>query len=206
MELDLIKSAIGEFVGTYLFLWFSISSIDLFESNPLGIAFAFGISIAVLVYGLADISGGHLNCAVTFGLLITKEIDPVRAILYLIAQILGSTLGALTAYHGVGVSGANIVQSSLLTAMVGEFCGTFLLMYTVKQAIKLSKDLGPLMIGLSVFVAHLSLIGIDGCSINPTRSFASAVVAGEWRDQYVFWIGPLLGAAAGAGVHHLSNQ
>ena len=74
----------------------------------------------MLVYGLADISGGHLNCAVTFGLLITKEIDPMRAILYLIAQILGSTLGALTAYHGVGVSGANIVQSSLLTAMVGE--------------------------------------------------------------------------------------
>lgn len=206
MELDLIKSVIGEFVGTFLFLWFSISSIELFDSNPLGIAFAFGISISVLVYGLADVSGGHLNCAVTFGLLITKEIDPIRAILYLFAQILGSTLGALTAYKGVGVSGANIVQHSLLIAMVGEFCGTFLLMYTVKQAIKLSRDLGPLMIGLSVFVAHLSLIGIDGCSINPTRSFASAAVSGEWRDQYVFWIAPLAGAGAAATIHHFSNS
>jgi len=59
----------------------------------------------------------------------------------------------------------------------------------------------PLCIGLAVLVAHLLLIPIDGCSINPARSFGPAVVAGSWVDHWVFWVGPMTGAAVAAVVY-----
>lgn len=205
IDSELLRATCGELFGSFLFLWLSLSTISLFGDDPLSIAFGFGISIAVLVYCLAEVSGGHLNFAVTFGFLIAKEIDYIRALLYLVAQLLGSTLGALAAIKGLGVSGINTVQDVGM-ATFGEVMGTFLLMFTVKQAVKLSKDLGPLMIGLSVFVAHLSLIGITGCSINPTRTFATSVVTGDWSYHYIFWIAPLVGSALAVVLHTLSNH
>jgi glycerol uptake facilitator-like aquaporin len=104
IDSELLRATCGELFGSFLFLWLSLSTISLFGDDPLSIAFGFGISIAVLVYCLAEISGGHLNFAVTFGFLIAKEIDYIRALLYLAAQLLGSTLGALAAIKGLGVA------------------------------------------------------------------------------------------------------
>jgi len=94
-------------------------------------------------------------------------------------------------------------------ALFGEMICTFLLMYVVLEtacnpASKANAVMAPVAIGLAVFLAHSLLIPIDGCSINPTRTFGPAVVQsirdsdtahGVWEHMWVFWIGPLLGSA-----------
>mmetsp|Transcript_61197 Transcript_61197/g.189592 ORF Transcript_61197/g.189592 Transcript_61197/m.189592 type:complete len:128 (-) Transcript_61197:7-390(-) len=115
---------------------------------------------------------------------------------------------------GLGCNGVSEGWSQF-GALIGEFVGTFLLVYVVfetavNSATAANSALAPLAIGLSVFLAHSVLIPVDGCSINPTRTFGPALVqsltgggGAPWKDMWVFWVGPLLGAAAAAGVYTL---
>merc|ERR1712084_182889 len=102
-------------------------------------------------------------------------------------------------------------------AFIGEVLGTFFLMFTVLQTAVSDKSKGNRMmaavaIGFCVFLGHSILIPIDGCSINPTRSFGPALVTAMldhgdldriWEDQWIFWVGPLLGAAIAVGIYKL---
>lgn len=194
LNIELVKALVGEFVGSCLFLWLSLSSLYL---GNLGIAFAFGFNIAVLVFGLAEISGGHLNPAVTLALVLEGKMEWKRGLMYVLSQMGGACLGAVAVYPHAG---ANIV-TNLWQSMLGEVFGTFLLVFTVFTVVKYPSNIGPLHIGLSVFVSHLALIDIDGCSINPARSFATAVSTGVWKDQWVFWLCPLLGSVLAVIAH-----
>merc|ERR1712228_608929 len=102
-------------------------------------------------------------------------------------------------------------------ALVGEIVCTFVLMYVVLETACNEKSganraLAPLAIGLAVFLAHMILIPIDGCSINPTRTFGPAVVQsfreskGVWDDMWVFWLGPFLGSALAVLAYKASNM
>lgn len=134
------------------------------------------------------------------------------------AQLLGSVVGAAllalttandsTTLDRTGGYGANGFQNSSVTAggaLLAEIMGTALLVYTVLESAVNSKavttasdgskqNLAPIPIGLAVFCAHIVLIPITGCSINPTRSFGPSVVAGNWDNHWVWWVGPLTGA------------
>ncbi|KAL7195545.1 hypothetical protein ACSBR1_035720 [Camellia fascicularis] len=186
----------------------------------LGTAWAFSGMIFVLVYCTAGISGGHINPAVTFGLFLARKVSLVRAILYIVAQCLGAICGCglvkafQKAYYVEYGGGANELSSgySTGTGLAAEFIGTFVLVYTVFSATNPKRNardshvpvLAPLPIGFAVFMVHLATIPITGMGINPARSFSTTVIYGKqkaWDDQWIFWVGPFIGAAIAAFYH-----
>ncbi|KAL3586011.1 hypothetical protein D5086_012878 [Populus alba] len=186
----------------------------------LGIAWAFGGMIFVLVYCTAGISGGHINPAVTFGLFLARKVSLVRAVLYMVAQCLGAICGCglvkafQKSYYTKYGGGANGLASGFSkgTGLGAEIIGTFVLVYTVFSATDPKRNardshvpvLAPLPIGFAVFMVHLATIPITGTGINPARSFGAAVIYNEdkaWDDHWIFWVGPFIGAAIAALYH-----
>ncbi|KAJ4913933.1 Aquaporin PIP2-7 [Raphanus sativus] len=222
------RALIAEFIATLLFLYVTIATVigHKKQTGPcdgvglLGIAWAFGGMIFVLVYCTAGISGGHINPAVTFGLFLARKVSLVRAVGYMIAQCLGAICGVgfvkafmKTPYNTLG-GGANTVAPgySTGTALGAEIIGTFVLVYTVFSATdpkRSARDshipvLAPLPIGFAVFMVHLATIPITGTGINPARSFGAAVIYNNekaWDDHWIFWVGPFVGALAAAAYH-----
>jgi len=190
------------------------------------VSLAFGFAIAALAYAIGHHSGGHMNCAVTLGLVLAGECGVAQGIGNFIAQMFGSILGAgilclifPAEQDKTGGLGANGVADGWewYNALVGEIMGTFLLMYVVLQTACHPKSAGnraqaALAIGLAVFMAHVLLIPVDGCSINPTRSMGPALVAqvrygkNTFKDIWIFWLGPLVGAALAAGSYKLEKM
>ncbi|XP_030451502.1 aquaporin PIP2-2-like [Syzygium oleosum] len=225
------RAIIAEFVATLLFLYITVLTVIGYKRQAdtghggdvcggvgiLGIAWAFGGMIFVLVYCTAGISGGHINPAVTFGLFLARKVSLVRAILYMVAQCLGAVCGCglvkafQRAYYERYEGGANMLADgySKGTGLGAEIIGTFVLVYTVFSATdpkRKARDshvpvLAPLPIGFAVFMVHLATIPITGTGINPARSFGAAVMYDKekaWDDQWIFWVGPFVGAAIAA--------
>jgi aquaporin PIP len=228
------RALIAEFVATLLFLYVTILTIIGYshQSDPkaggtdcdgvgiLGIAWSFGGMIFILVYCTAGISGGHINPAVTFGLLVGRKISLIRAIFYMAAQSAGAICGTglakgfQKAYFDRYGGGANFIHDGYNkgTALGAEIIGTFVLVYTVFSATDPKRNardshvpvLAPLPIGFAVFMVHLATIPITGTGINPARSFGSAVIYNDekiWDDQWIFWVGPIIGATIAAIYH-----
>ncbi|KAK1434910.1 hypothetical protein QVD17_00665 [Tagetes erecta] len=217
------RAIIAEFVATFLFLYITVLTIIGHKSHNdsdqcggvglLGIAWAFGGMIFVLVYNTSGISGGHLNPAVTLALLLARKVTVPRAIMYILAQCGGAICGCImvkalqkTYYMDHG-GGANELTPgySRLTGLGAEIIGTFILVYTVLSTTDPKRNardshvpvLAPLPIGFAVFMVHLATIPITGAGINPARSFGAAVIYNNkkiWDDHWIFWVGPLAGA------------
>ncbi|MQL90483.1 hypothetical protein Taro_023077 [Colocasia esculenta] len=223
------RALIAEFVATLLFLYVTVATIighiklrddDCGGVGLLGIAWAFGGMIFILVYCTAGISGGHINPAVTFGLFLARKVSLLRAFFYMVAQCLGAVCGVALVkavmkepYTTLG-GGVNMVASGYTnkTAFRAEVIGTFVLVYTVFSATDPKRNardshvpvLAPLPIGFAVFVVHLATIPITGTGINPARSFGAAVIYNQnkaWEDQWIFWVGPFVGALVAAVFH-----
>jgi len=231
-KIGIRESWLTEFVSMMLFVYIGCGTAAVTKRGTtqgdwyVTIALAFGIGIAVLAYATAHRSGGHINCAVTIALMISQDCEVVDGIGIIFFQLLGSICGAgllaATVPEALDTTtnlGCNAVATgySVGNAFVGETFMTFLLMYTVYETAvstrpvtrtKPNSDhqpvMAPLAIGLSVFLAHIVLLNITGCSINPTRSFGPAVVAsamgasGVWTDFWVFVVAPIFGASIAA--------
>jgi aquaporin PIP len=155
---SLYRAVIAEFVATLLFLYITVATVIGYkhQSDPtataadaacsgvgiLGIAWAFGGMIFVLVYCTAGVSGGHINPAVTFGLFLARKVSLVRAVLYIVAQCLGAICGVglvkgfQSAFYVRYGGGANELSSGYTkgTGLAAEIIGTFVLVYTVFSA------------------------------------------------------------------------
>lgn len=222
------RALIAEFIATLLFLYVTVATVIgyLKNSDPcggvgfLGVAWAFGGMIFILVYCTAGISGGHINPAVTFGLFLARKVSLIRAVAYMVAQCLGAIcgVGLVKAFmkhdYNSNGGGANSVNAgySTGTALGAEIIGTFVLVYTVFSATdpkRSARDshvpvLAPLPIGFAVFMVHLATIPITGTGINPARSLGAAVIYNRekiWDDHWIFWVGPFIGALAAAAYH-----
>jgi len=189
------------------------------------VGLVFGLTITALAYTHGHHSGGHINCAVTLGLVLTNQCGIAQGFANFLAQMLGSMAGASVLclifppeLDMTGGLASNSVGSgwSTVNALTGEIMGTYLLMTVVLQTACCDRSVesraqAALAIGFAVFIAHILLIPIDGCSINPTRSFGPALVAAfrydaatsPFADMWVFWIGPLVGATIAAGHFRL---
>lgn len=194
-------------------------------SQRLVVALAFGMGILVLAYSVGHHSGGQINCAVTLSLVLGGQVPWYQGLANLLAQLLGSLLGAALlcavfpcSQDMTGMTlGTNVINDNYGwgNVLVGEFLGTFILCFVVwETAVSPAASCGKnacIAIGFAVFLAHVLLLPIDGCSINPTRSFGPALVSAirncpgrvtkGLEDLWVMWVGPLLGGAAAAGLH-----
>jgi len=222
------RAGIAEFMATFLFLYITLLTVMGVVRSPTkcgtvgiqGIAWAFGGMIFALVYCTAGISGGHINPAVTFGLFLARKLSLTRAIWYMVMQCLGAICGAGVvkgfqphAYELNG-GGANTVAHGYTkgSGLGAEIIGTFVLVYTVFSATDAKRSardshvpiLAPLPIGFAVFLVHLATIPITGTGINPARSLGAAIIFNKghaWDDQWIFWVGPFIGAALAALYH-----
>ncbi|XP_010554597.1 PREDICTED: aquaporin TIP1-3 [Tarenaya hassleriana] len=214
---DAIKAAFAEFFSMVIFVFAGEGSGMAYNkltgngpATPSGLvaaslSHAFGLVVAVSVG--ANISGGHVNPAVTFGAFVGGNITLLRAILYWIAQLLGSVVACLLLKIGTGgLETSAFALSSGVTpwnAVVLEIVMTFGLVYTVyATAVDPKKgDIGviaPLAIGLIVGANILAGGAFDGASMNPAVSFGPAVVSWTWTHHWVYWLGPFVGAAIAA--------
>ncbi|KAL5229720.1 hypothetical protein ABZP36_028496 [Zizania latifolia] len=232
----LYRALISEFVATLLLLYITVASVIGYKVQSsadqcdgvgvIGLAWASGGMIFVLVYGNTTISGGHINPAVTFGLMLTRKMTVLRGVLYMAAQCLGAIVGTAIvkgtmdkhAYDSNG-GGANVVASgySRGAALAAEIIGTsilvFIVFYSIDPKLKAMDSsiplLAPLPMGFAVFAVHLATIPITGAGTNPARSLGAAVIynhSNAWDDHWIFWVGPLGGAMAAAVYYHFNPK
>jgi len=222
-----MKAVFAEFISMALFVYIACGTACSNgagnDASRLMVAFAFGMSILVLAYSVAHHSGGHINCAVTFALVLSGVTPWRQGLIYTVSQLLGSLLGAtllMLTYDCdrdmTGGLGSNVVADgfSYWQVFLAEALCTFMLVYVIFENAVTSKSSSGknacLVIGFAVFIAHTILIPIDGCSINPTRSFGPAIISAlrpcgnsdiGLRDLWIMWVGPLFGAAVAALVY-----
>jgi MIP family channel proteins len=223
---DLYKAG-AEFIGTLFFIFMALTAVQAslalsetqVQTQKFGadsivlIAASFGLALMSSIAMVGNISGGHLNPAVTIGLFAIGEISAPAAVFYIIAQMIGACVGAAFAdlVSAGPLFGYNAVQtnSNVGSAFGAEVLMTFVLVMVVfKSAVDTKMDSGfaPVLIGFAVFALHLSGVTIDGTSINPARSFGAAAVAGKWDNHWIFWVGPILGGLLAAGCFTVFNQ
>lgn len=185
------------------------------SATIIAIALAFGLSIVAMAYSIGNVSGCHINPAVSLGVLINGGMSVKDFIGYVIAQLAGATAGAAglwivfgsNANLGANGYGENVSALGInaLSAGMVEVVLTFIFVLTVLGVTSKSENgkIAGLVIGLTLTFVHLIGIGFTGTSVNPARSFGPAILQGGLavRQLYVFIIAPLVGAAAAALVH-----
>ena len=217
---DALKAALAEFISMLIFVFAGEGSGMAYNkltnngsATPAGLvaaslSHAFALFVAVSVG--ANISGGHVNPAVTFGAFVGGHITLFRSILYWIAQLLGSVVACLLLKFATGGLETSAFALSpgveAGNALVFEIVMTFGLVYTVyATAVDPKKgDLGiiaPIAIGFIVGANILAGGAFDGASMNPAVSFGPAVVSGTWANHWVYWVGPLIGSAIAAIIY-----
>jgi len=245
---SLWRGGVSEFFATMIFVFIGTGAVvasktqlgsnvtgvsgSLDVSGLLVVALAHGFAIMVLVYAVGEVSGGHINPAVTWACLLTNKISFIRALIYIIAQLGGAVVGnaLLKAILPVSLQfkmGCHFINPEM-TAGQGFGCEvifTFIFIFVVFAtaispfAGKLAPlsggeaeygpgKLTPFAVGMTILILHCVGIPFTGASMNPARTFGPALVNSQWANHWVYWCGPLLGssiAAIVAQIIFLSN-
>jgi MIP family channel proteins len=209
----------AEFVGTLFFVFLAagsvVSAAYLGVPSYLTIPFVaagIGLALALAVSATMGISGGNLNPAVTVGLWVANKIRGKEAILYIIAQVLGATVGAallfvlFPASVGNAVAWGSTTLGSGVTIMQGIAVEAILTFFLVMAVFGTAVDerapkVGGFAIGLTVALDILVGGAISGGSMNPARSIGPAIVSMHFAAWYVYWIGPIIGAIIAALIY-----
>lgn len=217
-EPDFLRGVLGELVLTFLFVFIGVGAVmtagktagGADQSSALtAAAVAQALVVAVLATAGFHISGGHLNPAVTLGLAVGGHITLFRSALYILAQLLGSSLacvllrcltgGMATPVHRLA-EGVGPVQGVLAEAVF-----TFTLLFVICACIldprKSAPGIGPLLTGLLVGANTVAGGALTGASMNPARSFGPALATGVWTHHWVYWVGPLAGGPLAVVVY-----
>jgi aquaporin Z len=212
------RALTAEAIGTFALCFIGILSINLDAitgaegtTSLVTVAFAHGLTIAVMVAALGALSGAHFNPAVTAGFVATGRMAPVRGAQYVGAQVAGAALASLLLAFLFGrevvAAGTPAVANNVhpVGGAVVELVTTFFLVLVVFGTAvddRAPKSLFPLAIGLTVVLDIMATGPITGAAMNPARALGPALVGGMWEAHWVYWVGPLLGAIAAAFLQH----
>jgi MIP family channel proteins len=206
----------AEVIGTFGFFFIGFSgiaaSVNLPGSiAPAGVAAGFGLGLGLMIAAFGQISGGHYNPAVTFGLAIGRKFPAAEVVPYWVAQLIGGFVAAVVAV----ILYTSDVKDSLVTApgagvpdwraLLIEAVAVFLF---VSVIITVATDdsaawkgvMAPVVIGGFIFVAALTMGPSSGGSFNPARSIDPAILALKFQNLWIYIVGPLLGAAFAGAV------
>ena len=229
----MIRKLAAEFLGTAILVFFAVGVATLmfgFKFTGLSVAagvvataLAFGLTLLALVYLIGDISGCHVNPAVTMGALLTGRISLTDAVGYWVAQFAGGIVGALALwgafstsplYHrkitGLGTDGwgsKSLIHVGVGGALIFEIILTAIFTFVVLRVTSATGNpaTAAIAIGLTLAVVHLVGIPVTGTSVNPARSLGPALVVGgtALSQVWLFIVAPLAGGALAAGLHQL---
>jgi len=228
---------LAEFVGTFGLLLavggaavFSLS--DVFDplARVILISLSVGFGLIGLIYAFGDISGGHFNPAVTIAAWVAGRFPARDVIPYIIAQVAGGVVG-MGVVLGIAYGNSSFFPTAQAHALASqcysagstacagfswgavfliEVAFTFMLVIVILFSTRGSgsaKNLAPIGIGLTLLIANLVAIPVDGASINPARSFAPAVLSSMWSSgnwaigqDWIFWVAPIVGGILAALV------
>ena len=212
-----MKKYIAELIGTMVLVLFGCGSAAIAGTllGNLGIALAFGLSIVAMAYVIGDISGCHINPAVSIGMWIDGRMEVKDLIMYIIFQCIGAIIGiallatiinsapSLGGYlaTGLGQNGfgsASSVGLDVIGAIIVEIILTFVFVFTVLGVTKKVENgaVAGIVIGLTLAFVHIMGIPLTGTSVNPARSLAPALfIGGQALQQvWVFILAPIVGA------------
>ena len=216
----------AEFLGTAWLVFGGCGSAVLAAAFPalgigfVGVSLAFGLTVLTMAYAVGHISGGHFNPAVTVGLWAGGRFKASEILPYWIAQVLGAVAGAFVlSLIAAGKAGFDLVQSgfaangyaehspggySLGAGFAAEVALTFFFLIVILGSTDRRAPAGfaPIAIGLALTLIHLVGIPVTNTSVNPARSTAPALFVGGWAlgQLWLFWLAPILGAAAAGAV------
>ncbi|MEE1156007.1 MAG: MIP family channel protein [Methanobrevibacter sp.] len=219
-----MKRYVSELIGTMVLVLFGCGSAAIAGTvlGNLGIAMAFGLSIVAMAYVIGDISGCHINPAVSIGLWIDGRMELKDLVMYIIFQCIGAIIGtailavlinsapSLGGYMatGLGQNGfgaASSVGLNLYGAIITEIILTFVFVFTVLGVTRSEKTsaVAGIVIGLTLAFVHIMGIPLTGTSVNPARSLAPALFMGgvALQQVWVFIVAPIIGAII-AGLTH----
>src|SRR3954469_15542183 len=225
MDSDPIRRGFAEFVGTFTLVFIGAGSILTLTAalnfarfpGPVGplftlvaIAFAHGLAIAVMVSAVGHISGGHFNPAVTLGFLITRRLAPMLALVYWILQFAAAAAAALllrwiydaTTRNAAHLGAPTLANVSTWAGVAVEGVLTFFLVWVVFATAAdpggTFKSIAGLAIGLTITL-DISMGGpLTGAAMNPARAFGPELVQRDWTNAWIWYAGPVVGAALAA--------
>lgn len=217
-----MKKFIAEMIGTFTLVLFGCGAAVLAGAGTvgveavgqLGIAFAFGLAIVAMAYGIGPVSGCHVNPAVSFGAFVSGRMSAGEMIQYWIAQFIGAVVGAGVLYliasgkagyslaeNGLGANGwgeGYLGEYTLMAALVFEVVATFIFLVVILGSTGKGApaQFAGLAIGLTLVLIHIVGIQVTGVSVNPARSFGPAVFVGgaALGQLWLFIVAPLIGA------------
>lgn len=213
MEFGGMNKLVAEFVGTAVLVLFGCGSVVLGGDaiGQTGFAFAFGLAIVAMAYGIGPISGCHINPAVSLGAYLDNRMPALEMVQYWVAQFAGALAGALILMaiaggnsSGLGVNGWGEGYGgnyALVAALIFEivFTAIFVIVILGSTGEKSSPGFAGLAIGLTLVAIHLVGIQVTGVSVNPARSFGPAILVGgdALAQLWLFIVAPLVGGAIG---------
>lgn len=212
---------LAEVFGTFCLVLFGTGTAVAFGAtmaDTLGVAFAFGLVLTIMVYSIGNVSGCHVNPAVSFAMLLDGRMDVAEFAKYVVAQVIGAFLGSGIIYllnqssliTGFGANGYDELSAVFLNmtgAIIVEIILTAVFILTILVVTK-DEKIHPnqgLIIGFALLLVHILGISFTGTSVNPARSLAPAVFTGgaALSQVWVFIVAPLIGAAVAVGLYKL---
>lgn len=225
---SIAQRAGAEFLGTFWLVFGGCGSAVLAAAFPalgigfVGVSLAFGLTVLTMAYAVGHISGGHFNPAVTVGLFVARRIPAADILPYVVAQVIGGIAASGVLYLiASGKSGFSLSSGfasngydshspggyTMAAALITEVVLTFGFLMVILGATSKRSPVGfaPIAIGLALTLIHLISIPVTNTSVNPARSTGPALFVGGWAlsQLWLFWIAPIIGAAAAGLVHPL---
>ncbi|GMJ14183.1 NOD26-like intrinsic protein 1;2, NOD26-LIKE INTRINSIC PROTEIN 2 [Hibiscus trionum] len=210
-----MQKLLTEVLGTYFLIFTGCAAVVVNANNhgvvshP-GIAAVWGLTVIVLFYSSAHVSGAHFNPAITIAFATCKRFPLKQVPVYILAQVVGSTLAAGTLrllFSGPhDVFAGTSPQGSDLQAFLIEFIITFYLMFIISGAATDNRAIGELAglaIGSTVLLNVLIAGPITGASMNPARSLGPAIVSNHYKGIWIYLTSPVVGAVSGAWVYNM---
>jgi len=215
------KKYASEFIGTAVLVFMGCGSAVFLGADTAGghlaVAFAFGLSIVAMAYVIGNVSGCHINPAVSLAAFLDKRISAKDLAGYVVAQVVGAIGGAALLKGMSGLAGVDLTGGlgSNLAAGAGGIGGallievvlTFIFVLTILgvTADPAKGNIAGVVIGLTLVFVHIVGIPLTGTSVNPARSIGPAIFAGgaPLTDLWIFIVAPLAGAALAAFVYQL---
>ena len=220
-----MRKYICEFIGTAVLVLFGCGSAAIAGGTlgTLGIALAFGLSIVAMAYVIGNVSGCHINPAVSLAMLLSKKMSLKDFIFYVIAQVVGAIVGIALLYAILSCSGmattnlgqngygdASSVGINMGGAFLVEAILTFVFIYTILGVTsdESKSSVAGIVIGLTLAFVHIMGIPLTGTSVNPARSLAPAIFLGgrAIAQVWVFIVAPFVGSALAACSFRFLNK
>jgi aquaporin NIP len=204
-----VKKYVAELIGTFGLVFCGTGAIIINEQTNgsighIGIAITFGLIVLSMIYTFGEISGAHLNPAVTIGFLFANRFEKKEVVPYIISQITGALLATAILkllFPANQNLGATIPAGSYLQSFVLEFILSYLLMLVIINVSQGSKEVGiiaGIAVGSAILLEAMFAGPVCGASMNPARSLAPAIFSGNITSLWIYIVAPVTGTTLAA--------